>query len=350
MSVSHSTGLNGHLHIRIERGETMLKNCPKCDAERECNAELRMESYTVRGEEIEVEANVLICSVCGEDIFDKKMDSVNLQKVYAIYRAKQDLLSSDEIREIREQYGLSQRGMSRFLGWGEITLHRYESGGLPDRVHNDLLKIISTHEGMSRYLQERGSSVSKDEAEMVKSALKVARKPISVTNTFEALQSVYGVSTKTGYRAIDMERLRNIILFFTERGVWKTKLMKLLWYADFLAYRRNTCSLSGLAYQRQTYGPVPMHFFTMLDAFEVEEDIRLVESGINDGVLIYAERKPDLSFFSATECDVLNFVRDFFNGYTSAAISERSHQELAWLETPQGSVIPYDYAKALSVQ
>lgn len=112
----------------------MLKHCPKCDVERECHVESRIESYPIRGEQIEIEANVLICSVCGEDIFDKKLDSVNLQKVYATYRAKHGLLSPDEIREIRERYGLSQRGMSRFLGWGEITLHRYESGGLPDQI------------------------------------------------------------------------------------------------------------------------------------------------------------------------------------------------------------------------
>ncbi|MCY0870619.1 MAG: DUF4065 domain-containing protein [Firmicutes bacterium] len=327
----------------------MLKHCPKCDVERECNLESRIESYPIRSEEIEIEANVLICSVCGEDIFDKKLDSANMQKVYATYRAKHGLLSPDEIREIRERYGLSQRGMSRFLGWGEITLHRYESGGLPDRVHNDLLKMISTHEGMARYLQERGTSVPNEEAETVKSVLKSARKPISLRNTFEALQSAFGINVKTGYRVIDMERLKNMILFFTESGVWKTKLMKLLWYADFVAYSRNTCSISGLAYQRQTYGPVPMHFFTMLDAFENEEDIRMVEAGINDGILIYAERKADLSVFSASERDVLQYIWTYFSSYTSADISNKSHEERAWIETPQGHIITYDYAKDLSV-
>ncbi len=327
----------------------MLKYCPKCEVERESDVEPRIESYPIRGEEIKIEANVLVCSLCGEDIFDKKLDAMNLQKVYATYRAKHGLLSPDDIREIRERYGLSQRGMSRFLGWGEITLHRYESGGLPDRVHNDLLQMISTHEGMSCYLQERGSNLPYEETAMVKEVLKSTRTPISLRNTFEALQSTFGVNVKTGYRAIDMERLRNMILFFTEGGVWKTKLMKLLWYADFVAYLRNTCSISGLAYQRQTYGPVPMHFFTMLDAFENEEEIRMVEKGINDGIYIYAQKKPNLSVFSPSERDVLQDIRTYFSQYTSADISQKSHQERGWIETPQGHVIPYEYALHLSV-
>ena len=328
----------------------MLKYCPKCEAERECKAEPRMESYPVRGEEIEIKANVMICPVCGEDLFDKKLDSLNLQKVYDVYRKKHDLLVPEEIREIRERYGLSQRGMSRFLGWGEITLHRYEAGGVPDRVHNDLLKMISTNEGMAHYLQERGSSLPREEAEVVRISLETAHAPILLMNTFEALQSAYGIGIETGYRVIDLERLKNMILIFAQDGVWKTKLMKLLWYADFVGFRRTTCSISGLAYQRQTYGPVPMHFFTMLDAFENEQSIRMVESGINDGLLIYAEQKSDLSRFSAAEIDVLHYLRDYFSSYTSAAISEKSHEERAWLETPQGHIISYDFAMSLSVQ
>jgi hypothetical protein len=62
-----------------------------------------MESYTVRGEEIEIQASVLICSVCGKDIFDKRIDSINLKNVYTIYRSKHDLLSTDKIRESEGQ-------------------------------------------------------------------------------------------------------------------------------------------------------------------------------------------------------------------------------------------------------
>lgn len=242
--------------------------------------------------------------------------------------------------------------MSRFLGWGEVTLHRYESGGVPDRVHNDLLKMISIPDGMLRYLKELGTNLPLEEAEIVRQMIATSHKRISLKDTFEALHSVYGVSAKTGYRTINIERLRNMILFFSEGGVWKTKLNKLLWYADFVAFRRNTCSLSGIAYQRQTHGPVPFHFFTMLDVFEEEGDIQMEETLIGgyEGTMIYSTKEPDLSCFSASERDVLHFTRNYFARFNSGAISDMSHQERAWIETPQGHFIPYDYAIDLSVQ
>ena len=73
----------------------MVTFCPKCNVLRTCHVEPRVESYPIRGEQIAIEAQVVICSVCGEDIFDKQLDSANLQKVYATYRAKHGPLSSD---------------------------------------------------------------------------------------------------------------------------------------------------------------------------------------------------------------------------------------------------------------
>lgn len=329
----------------------MLKFCPKCDAERDCSLVTRKESYPVRGEEIGIEAHVYICPVCGEDIFDKDLDSENIRKVYEAYRLKHSLLSSDEIRSIRERYGLSQRGFARLLGWGEITVHRYESGALQDRVHDDLLRMISTPEGMARYLEEHGSHLPAEEAETVRRALANALRRPSVLSVFETSQSAFGTGNLTGYRALDMERLRNMVRFFSEGGVWMTKLNKLLWYADFLAFRRNTSSISGLAYQRETRGPVPFYFYTMLDALEDEGDIRKEETPVFDyvGTMIYAVKKPEFSVFTASEWDVLRYIRDYFSGYNSKAISERSHQERAWLEVPQGAPIPYDYATELSL-
>jgi ribosomal protein S27AE len=61
----------------------MLKYCPNCGVDRECVIESRLESYPVRGKEIEIEAKVLVCTVCGEDVFDLKLDSETLRKVYA---------------------------------------------------------------------------------------------------------------------------------------------------------------------------------------------------------------------------------------------------------------------------
>lgn len=55
-----------------------------------------------------------------------------------------------------------------------------------------------------------------------------------------------------------------MVIFFTYHGVLKTKLMKLLWYTDFLMYKKYKKSISGISYLKYKYGPVPKKFNSML--------------------------------------------------------------------------------------
>jgi len=53
-----------------------------------------------------------------------------------------------------------------------------------------------------------------------------------------------------GYKAPNLTRINNMILFFSEKAKpFKTKLNKLLFYADFLHFKRTCFSISGLTYQ-----------------------------------------------------------------------------------------------------
>lgn len=116
--------------------------CFECGAEN--NTELIEVDRTlpVRGEPIAFKAAVRRCLECGERVFDSELADETLAKAYEIYRHKHGLLGPLEIRELRERYGLTQRGLSDLLGLGEIMIHRYESGSLPDEAHNLLLRLV----------------------------------------------------------------------------------------------------------------------------------------------------------------------------------------------------------------
>lgn len=92
--------------------------CPNCEEYTDATLGVEKEVYNVRGEPIEIEAEIATCQKCGMKIFDEERDSRNLEKAYNLYREQHKLLSPDEIRVIREKYGLSQRALSRLLGWG----------------------------------------------------------------------------------------------------------------------------------------------------------------------------------------------------------------------------------------
>ena len=186
----------------------------------------RSEVYSVRGDDITVETSVVVCTVCDEDIFDPDYDDATLKKAYALYRSKHGILSPGKIKTIRNQYGLSQRGLSHLLGWGEITIHRYEAGGVPDGAQNVLLKMISTPEGMAEYLETQGNAVPFEERQIVEKALtKTNWSTAPLADTWAKTHETLGPSILTGYRKFDYDRLRQVIRFFTcEKPVYKTKL------------------------------------------------------------------------------------------------------------------------------
>ncbi|WP_244094668.1 type II TA system antitoxin MqsA family protein [Dorea formicigenerans] len=58
------------------------------------------------------------------------------------YRKKEGFLTSSDIRNIREKYGISQSDLCMLLGWGGKTITRYESHQVQDKAHDTILKKI----------------------------------------------------------------------------------------------------------------------------------------------------------------------------------------------------------------
>jgi len=54
------------------------------------------------------------------------------------------MLSPYEIRELRKRYGLTQKELSLLLGWGSVTMSRYENGALQDVATGNSDWVIST--------------------------------------------------------------------------------------------------------------------------------------------------------------------------------------------------------------
>ena len=138
----------------------MLKYCDACNREVKTRIVSRREVYNVCGEQIEVDAQVMVCAECGEDIFCEKLDSETLLLAYNEYRRRHKLLLPDEIKNIREQYGLSQRSFAKLLNWGDKTINRYENGSIQDKVHNSLLIFLRDPRNMRTYVTENEIVIS----------------------------------------------------------------------------------------------------------------------------------------------------------------------------------------------
>ena len=66
----------------------------------------------------------------------------NLQSARNAYRKNHGLLTSYEIAEIRGLYGMSQADLAILLGWGEVTITRYETKSIQDETYDQLIRMV----------------------------------------------------------------------------------------------------------------------------------------------------------------------------------------------------------------
>jgi len=331
--------------------------CPNCERENSVISETRAETLTVRGVPVEIEAEIQRCGACGELFAAVDQEERNFQSAYRKFREARGMMQPEDIRRLRERYGLGQRAFSRLVGWGEITLHRYESGGLQDEAHDNTLRMLRDPANFKEVFDRNKARLSNGLRANVEKALTDLVAQEQRTEMRKRLESFFGdarLDLLSGYRRFDADRMENLVLFFCRSisMVSKTKLNKLLWYADFLAFKTHSCSLTGLPYLRFAYGPVPQHYDYCLAQFVAEGSLVSEEIDYGNGIVgeIYlANDEPELSSFSEGESVVVERVVQLFKDVSAKQISELSHREEAYTHTPQGELINYDWARRLTI-
>ncbi len=334
---------------------TDQRECFECGALVTPTIETRLETLPVRGEPTQIKAQVGVCPECGADLSIEELDDATLVAAFNSYRRNHGLMTPEQMRQLRDRYGLGVRPFSLLLGWGEITLHRYESGSLQDAAHEAALRLAEEPANIRVYLNANGHKLTARQKARLETHLQAlndgdrAACAPELQDRFVAReeQDVYG-----GWVPQQVSKLREMILYFAALpGMYVTKLNKLLFYADFTHYKHHRVSISGSAYLALQYGPVPQHY-SQIEADLIDSDILEIrevffESG-DSGTVLTASRQPDLSLFSKEEIETLQCIERELSRLTSRALSERSHAEKAWTETPPRQLISYEKASALS--
>ena len=333
--------------------------CPNCETFVEAVYRTEKEVYTVRREPIQVDAEVAFCETCGASIFDEERDSRNLKRAYDHYRENHNLLEVDRIRSLRESYGLSQRALSRLLGWGEVTVHRYENGAVQDKAHDTTLRLLEDPANMRRLLEtNRGrlpSAIAARLAENVEQHLQEDNER-AFEVSFERYVSHGHVDITSGFREFDLEKFKSMVLYLIRDlgGVLKTKLNKLTWYCDCLHFKEMSVSITGTRYVCLPYGPVPDNYELiianmihegLIDKSEIVFDTTRGIVGEQFAVLA----NPDAALFTEMEITVMDTVVSTFRGHSATAIADRSHQEIAYKKFSDGDMSSYECAGVLSL-
>ena len=314
-----------------------------------------METYKVRGESITVEAVIPVCTACDEDVSIIERDDEIFDRVYREFRQRKGLLQPEKIAELRKRYGLSQRGLSRLLGLGEITIQRYESGSLQTAAHDALLEKMTDPSFVLDMAERNREALSESEREGISKA--AARWTHSKRDELfrevgrAVLSQVQKDPALVGYQEFSVERLAAVVAWLSKNTggrLFKTKLAKLLWLADFTHFCRTRRSMTGLAYARLPFGPVPESYDTLLSLlqeldFARVEHVRL-QSG-DTGEVITPVGRHTKTTLSEAEVETLTRVRDRFGGLTGGELSDLSHREAMWIGRRNSRPIPYPEAK-----
>ena len=153
-------------------------------------------------------------------------------------------------------------------------------------------------------------------------------------------------------------RLKELVLYLAcasetaDPGFGMVKLNKLLYRADFEAFRRLGHSLTGETYQKQAYGPVARHLLIVLDDLAREGRIAgwaHVPAGPHirkvPQVSERADDQPDITVFDASEREIIEATLAEFAAYGAKDVSEWAHHEsVGWNEVEEGQPIPYHSA------
>ncbi|MHB8148039.1 MAG: type II TA system antitoxin MqsA family protein [Vulcanimicrobiaceae bacterium] len=122
----------------------MSQECLRCGSQAACEI-TRERRVTVNGNELVVpEDRITRCGDCGEEFYTGAQARMADRKLIDARRRAEHLLTSDEIRRLREALKLSQHELEQAIGTGPKTFVRWESGtAVQSKSADDVLRLIA---------------------------------------------------------------------------------------------------------------------------------------------------------------------------------------------------------------
>lgn len=337
--------------------EKCMMDCPLCGELHLIEKKVRTAIATIKGEHVEYKEEFFICENSDEDenefIPPKVMDA-NLLAARDAYRTAHGMFTSKDIVALRTRYGLTQRELAKMLGWGEATVSRYESKQIQDETYDAVLHTISddAFEAKQYLIRNRGSFEETRYQELAALIEKDVQQTSADFLTRKLLESRYSKFQSdpdlTGGIALNLDKVCNMVAYFAANcvGLFKVKLMKLLWYSDADYYGKYGYSMSGLVYQHKPMGALPVGHYELMSLIPHEEYYDDFECS---SFKILPKAGFDELVFSTRELEVLQEVLARFGTYTGKDLADHMHKEIAYVQTADNAYIPYSLSAKVSL-
>ena len=332
--------------------------CPYCKKEVEYKIEKR-DLKEFRGIEVNTFENVAICNECNQDLYVNEIENENNERVYQIYREKANIINAEDIIKLREKYDISQRELTSILGFGKMTINRYERGGLPTKSQSDYIKLLIEND--DKFIEkvkeayEKNNINEKTYNKIISEDIEkgISKKEVQ-DNIRRYLKSVLNRKPDiyNGYKSFDLEKVENIISYIASKvkNLTITSLNKYLWYIDMLSFNERTVAITGLTYQNQRFGPTIVYKkydeLSLLDDKYTREDIE-TENG--NTTKIVSNNNFNFDKITSSEKEIIDTIIRLLKNKNVTDISEMSHREDGWKKTKRFEQISFEYAMNLKL-
>ena len=334
--------------------EIINRDCPICDKVHDVEHRIESAKMPIKREDIEYFAEYFRCpnnNISGDDSWTPAaMLDENLLRARDAYRIKNALLTSGQIVEIRKKYGFSQKELSNLLGWGDVTVARYETKLIQDETYDSMLRMIFNNPSFALdelvkhkncFSDSRFIEIKVGLKALIKADGNVALKRQEIHNRYIE----YDVECDAnGFRLLDIDKVADVIAYFANyvSNLYKVKLMKLLWYSDMMYFNSYGKSITGLVYQHMPLGALPLAHgeIIYLPAVNVIGE----ESDHGTAFHIIPLENPANPMFSLEEHDILNKVALKLRDASGRDISSYMHDEEAYKITADKEIILYSQA------
>lgn len=161
--------------------------------------------------------------------------------------------------------------------------------------------------------------------------------------------------------SINIDKVKIILSYLADRvdNLYVTKLMKLLYYIDFISYAERGSSITNDTYYKLPYGPIPSFIKNEIDVLhnstmesstrsQLFNIIELKDPKTKYGKIVANKGKRlDADELPSYELELINDVITKLGNKSATVLSNKTHKEKPYILTTMNSVISYDLASAL---
>lgn len=330
--------------------------CPCCMENHDTKTIHRKESNIFKDVLVEYDAQYSYCEQTEETFEDEDQLSANDIAMKNAYREKKGLLKSTQISDIRSKYAISQSDLCILLGWGQKTITRYESHQVQDNAHDTILrKLDSDPEWFIELLDASKDSISPNAYSKCSDAARILFENNHDNYLKSAIMSKYARfihdCDANGNKELSLDVVIDMIHYFANskkvNSLFLVKLLKMLWYADSLSYKRYGHAITGLVYRSLPMGAAPIAYESIIDLSSIPSET--VDFGNGIGLKFTRTDCDSFPNLTSEDMEVLDIVASHFGKASTEIIIETMHNEDSYKKTKKREIILYKYANMLSL-